>query len=120
MHPHVRLRWRPPHELSWHLWERMLVLVGQEEAQCSGRRWARTGVIRPVAAARAGLPSPGAVLPRAHPRRLDMRPPYHNFRFRHAAHRSQTPGTRGDFRSAGQTHLPPSRRDLGEMVHDKP
>ena len=57
MHPRVRMRWRPPKELSLQRLNRMLFHRGQDEEPCVGRRWERTGVIRRVAAARAGCPS---------------------------------------------------------------
>lgn len=62
MNPLVRLRLRHPKELSLHLLARILFQVSQDEEQLVGRRWERTGFIRTVAAARAGLPIDGAVL----------------------------------------------------------
>jgi hypothetical protein len=72
MNPLVGIRWRPPKELSLHFLEGMLCHVGQDEAQLVGQRRQRTGVIRRVAAACAGLPINGSVLHRRHQRRLEM------------------------------------------------
>jgi hypothetical protein len=72
MHPRVRMRWGHPQELSLHRLDGMLLHVGQDDAPLVGCRWERTGVIRTVAAARAGLPSNGAVLQIRHQCVLDM------------------------------------------------
>jgi hypothetical protein len=73
MNPLVCIRLGHPKELSLHLLDRILFQVGQDEEQFVGRRWERTGVIRRVAAARAGLPVNGAVLHIAHKCLLEMR-----------------------------------------------
>ena len=88
MNPLVRLRWRHSKELSLHLLNRILFHIGPDEAPLVSRRWERTGVIRRVAAARAGLPINGAVLHIDDKRLLDMRQQRDTFRFRQAAHRS--------------------------------
>lgn len=120
MNPRVRMRSGHPQELSLHLWEEILLHVGQDEKQLVGRRRERTGVIRMVAAARAGLPVNRAGLPLDHKRLLERRQQCHKVRFRHAGHRAETPGTSGDVLIAWHTHLPPSMSDRGKMGPHKP
>jgi len=113
MNPRVRMRLGHPQELSLHLVERMLLHGGQDEEPLVGRRWERTGVIRPVAAARAGLPIHGAVRQIRHQHGLARGPQCHQFRFRQAGHRSSIPGTLRDVLIAWPTHLPPSMSYVG-------
>jgi hypothetical protein len=88
MHPLVRLRLRHSKELSWHLLTGMLFHIGQDEEPFVSCRWERTGIIRRIAAARAGLPIKGAVLQIDDKRLLERRQQRYTFRFRQAGHRS--------------------------------
>jgi hypothetical protein len=62
VNPRVRMRLTHPEELSWHLLNRMLFQVGQNEEQfvCERGQW--TGVIRTIAATGAGVSIDRAVL----------------------------------------------------------
>jgi len=66
----------------------MLFQVSQDEEQLVGRRWERTGFIRPVAAARAGLPINRAVRHVGHQRLLEMGQQSLKFGFRESGQRS--------------------------------
>ena len=88
MNPLVRIRLRHPKELSLHLLDRILFQVSQDEEQLVGRRWERTGFIRTVAAARAGLPINRAVIHVVRQRLLEMGPQSLKFGFRESGQRS--------------------------------
>jgi hypothetical protein len=120
MHPYVRMRRRHPQELSLPCLDGMLVHLDQDAEPRVGHRGSGTGVRRTVAAARAGLPIPGAVPQIGSQRVLERRQQRHECCCREAGHRSSTPGTRGHFLIAGHRHLPPAMIGLWEVVHDKP
>jgi hypothetical protein len=61
-------RWGHPKELTLDFLDEMLCHVGQHEELCVRHRRDRTGVIRTLAAARAGLPINGAVPQLGHQR----------------------------------------------------
>jgi hypothetical protein len=64
---------RHPKELSLDFLDGMLFQVGQHEEEFVSHRRSGTGVIRTIAAAGAGLPIDGVVLPIDHIRVLEMR-----------------------------------------------
>ena len=88
MNPRVGIRLRHPKELALHFLAGMLFQIGQDEEPLVGHRQQRTGVIRRVAAACAGLPINGAVLHIRHQRLLEMGQQRREFGFREAGHRS--------------------------------
>jgi hypothetical protein len=88
MNPRIRIRLGHPKELPLHFLDGILFQVGQDEEQLVGRRGERTGVIRRVAPARAGLPINGTVLHINYKRLLEMGQQHLKFCFRQAGHRS--------------------------------
>jgi len=107
MHPCMRVRWRHPHELSLHCVKGMLFHIRQQEESFVGSGESRTMGIGTVAAAGAGLPIPGAVLPIGHHRVLDRRQQRLDCVGGETSHRPYTSGACGDSRVAGYRH----RRD---------
>ena len=88
MNPLVGIRLGHAKELSLHLLDGILFHVGQDEEPLVGHRWETTGVIRTIAATRAGLPINGAVLPIRHQCVLEMGQQRCEFCFCQAGHRS--------------------------------
>jgi hypothetical protein len=81
MNPLVGIRLGHPKELALHFLDGILFHVGQDEEQLVGHRRQRTGVIRRVAAACAGLPINGSVLHIRHQRLLEMGQQRREFHF---------------------------------------
>ena len=73
MNPLVGMRWRPPQELSVHLWHGSLCPIGPNEQELVSSPRYGTGLIRAIAAARAGLPRNGVVFHSGHTGVLTMR-----------------------------------------------
>jgi hypothetical protein len=88
MNPLVRIRLGHPKELSLHFLDGILFQVGQDEEQLVGRRWERTGFIRTVAAAGAGLPINRAVMHVGHKSLLERGQQSLKFGFRESGQRS--------------------------------
>jgi hypothetical protein len=88
MNPLMRMRWRHPKELSLPFLGGILCHIGQDEEPFVGHGGEGTALIRTLAAARAGLPSNGAVLHRRDKRVLERGEQSRAFCFHEAGHRS--------------------------------
>jgi hypothetical protein len=105
MHPLIGVRVGHPQELSWHLLDGMLCQVGHNEEQVVRHRGSETRVLRPVTAARAGLPSNGAVPQIGHQRGLERGQPRRECLLGEPRHRPYTPSPLGTLLVAWQRHL---------------
>ena len=111
MTPRVGSRLRHPKELALDFLDRMLCQRGQHQEPRVGHRGSGPGLIRPRAAAGAGVPSHGVLVHRGHIRPLDMRQERGDFLFGSPGHGPSTPGALDDLFVAGHQHLRHSGRE---------
>lgn len=73
VNPRMRMRWRQAKALTLHVLKRRLLHRPQHDEPCVGDRGSRTRVVRPVTAARTGVPLTRAGLPIGRSRGLNRR-----------------------------------------------
>jgi hypothetical protein len=105
MKPRIGVRLRHPKELTLHLLDGMLLHGGQHDEPFIRHRRYGTGVIRTLAAARAGLPSHGAVPPIGHQHVLERGQQRRACLLGSSRHRPSTPSPLGDLLVAWHRHL---------------